>query len=69
MHSQGANILRGDTVIGSPLHLHAMDPDVPTSVPPELEWLATFDDDDRARCLDVLWRALLEVRAEGMSGA
>jgi hypothetical protein len=56
-------------MIGSPLHLHAMDPDVPTSVPPELELHATFDDDDRARCLDGLWRALLEVRAEGMSGA
>jgi len=53
-----------DCVATWALRLHAFDGDDPTRMPPELEWLGTFDDEDRALCLDELWHALRQVRAE-----
>jgi hypothetical protein len=53
-----------DCVATWALRLHALTADTLTGVPQELSWLGTFDDDDRARCLDELWHALLQVRAE-----
>ena len=52
------------------LRLHAMHDaadggaDGGASLPPELGWLRSLDEEDRARCLDELWRALVQVRAD-----